>query len=123
MKFCPKCRNMLDAIDEDVVDGQKLAVMKCYRCEYKQPVPKENPVVYEHSLREDKTIRLAINPYLEYDPTLEHLESVLCPNKECPSYHGEKPDVVPVEINDVQLIWMYKCVNCKTMWKQNARAS
>ena len=120
MKFCPKCRNMLDTIDEDVVDDTKTAVLKCYRCDYKEALNKENPIVYEHSLREDKTVRLALNPYLEYDPTLEHLHTVMCPNKECPSYTTAKPDVVAVEINETQLVWMYKCVNCKTMWKQNA---
>lgn len=124
MKFCPACRNMLYGIDEDTIDGVKTAVLSCRKCEYKEPVSKENPVIYEHSLREDKSIRLVMNPYLKDDPTLDHLSNIICPNDNCPSRVGNaKPDVVAVEINDKQLVWMYQCVNCETTWKQNARVS
>jgi len=53
------------------------------------------------------------------------LTNVICRNKECPSHDkdGPEPDVVAIELNAEELVWMYKCVNCKTMWKQNSRAS
>lgn len=63
MKFCPACRNMLFGIDEDTVDGKKVAVLSCRKCSYKEAVSDENPLVYEHILREDKTARLVLNPY------------------------------------------------------------
>lgn len=124
MKFCPACRNMLYGIDEATIDGVKKAVLSCQKCKYTEALDKENPVVYEHVLREDKTASLSINPYLEYDPTLDHLTNIVCPNNDCPSRNGSvSSEVVPVEIDHLRLIWMYKCVNCKTMWKQNSRAS
>ena len=124
MKFCPACRNMLYGIDEATIDGTKTAVLSCRKCEYTEPLDTNNPVVYEHVLREDKTTRLAINPYLKNDPTLEHLSNIVCPNATCPSRSGNaKPDVVPVKLNDKNLVWMYQCVNCDTTWKQNSRAS
>ena len=123
MKFCPACRNMLYAIDEATVDGIKTAVLSCRKCEYTEPLDKENPMVYEHLLREDKTIRLAYNPYLKNDPTLDHLTNIKCPNNDCPSRTGNIPsDVVPVKINEKNLIWMYQCVNCSFTWKQNSGA-
>lgn len=124
MKFCPSCRNMLYSIDEDVIDGSKMAVLSCRKCQYKEAVSPENPLVYEHVLREDKTSRLVMNPYLKNDPTLDHLSNITCPNEACPSRVGAaKPDVVPVKINERDLIWMYQCVNCDTTWKQASRAS
>ena len=121
MKFCPACRNMLYGIEEDTVDGVKTAVRSCRKCEYKEPISRDNPIIYEHSLKEDKSVRLVMNPYMKNDPTLDHFSNIVCPNKECPSRTGAaKPDVVAVEINEKHLIWMYQCVNCDTTWKQTA---
>jgi len=120
MKFCPTCRNMLYGIDEEVVEGKRTAVLSCRKCEYKEPLTQENPLVYEHVLREDKTARLAMNPYLKNDPTLDHLTTIVCPNATCPSKSGAKADVVPVKINEKNLIWMYQCANCDATWKQSS---
>ena len=119
MKFCPACRNMLFGIDEDTVDGKKVAILSCRKCPYKEAVSAENPLVYEHILREDKTARLVLNPYLKNDPTLNHLSNIQCPNNECISQSKSiKSDVVAVKINEKNLIWMYQCVHCDTTWKQ-----
>ena len=123
MKFCPTCRNMLYTIDEDVVDESKTAVMTCRKCGYKEPVSRENPVVYEHNLRQESTASLAVNPYLKHDPTLEHLTNVVCPNVECPTKSDKKLtwDVVPVEIDSKNLVWMYQCAHCSKTWTQSSR--
>jgi DNA-directed RNA polymerase subunit M/transcription elongation factor TFIIS len=119
MKFCPSCRNMLFGIDEDTVDGKKVAILSCRKCSYKEAVSAENPLVYEHILREDKTARLVLNPYLKNDPTLNHLTNIQCPNEECASRaKSVVSDVVAVKINEKNLIWMYQCVHCDTTWKQ-----
>lgn len=115
MKFCPICKNMLFNIEEN----NGIAVHTCRKCAYTEPIGKENPVVYEHNIHEDKTANLAINPYLEYDATLTHLHNMICPNLEC----KYDPDIVAIKINAEKLIWMYKCVGCKYMWKQSARAA
>jgi hypothetical protein len=78
--------------------------------------------VYEHLLREDKSDRLALNPYLKFDPTLPRFTEIVCPNKECPSKSGAAPDVVGVKLDAKNVIWMYQCANCEFTWKQNARA-
>ena len=124
MKFCPTCRNMLYAFTEDIVDDKKTAVLTCRKCSYSEPVSAENPIVYEHNLREEMTTTLSTNPYLKHDPTLEHLTNILCPNEECPTNtEDEERDVVPVEIDSKKLIWLYQCAVCTTTWTQNARAS
>ena len=124
MKFCPVCRNMLYGIEEDVVDGENTEVIACRKCDYKEALTRENPVVYEHILKQDTADTLILNPYLKYDPTLEHLTTVVCPNNLCPTKTAKVPaDVVAVELNDKKLVWMYQCANCDYAWKQNGRAT
>jgi hypothetical protein len=51
----------------------------CFRAisvEYKEKVDDANPIVYEHILREDK-VAIAANPYLKFDPALEHFENIV----------------------------------------------
>uniref|UniRef100_A0A6C0CUY1 DNA-directed RNA polymerase II subunit RPB9-like zinc ribbon domain-containing protein n=1 Tax=viral metagenome TaxID=1070528 RepID=A0A6C0CUY1_9ZZZZ len=123
MKFCPACRNMLYAVDEKANDdGDKFAVLSCRKCDYTEPLSRDSPVVYEHILQEDKSERLALNPYLKFDPTLPRFSEIVCPEKDCPSKRGKKNDVVGVKLDAKDLVWMYQCVLCDTTWKQSARA-
>jgi DNA-directed RNA polymerase subunit M/transcription elongation factor TFIIS len=114
MKFCPACNNMLYVINEEVEDGKKFAALSCRKCEYKEHLNKDNPIVYEHILREDKSETIAMNPYLKYDPTLPKF-NIQCPSKDC----GKK-ETVGVKVDATNLIWMYQCVHCETTWKQSA---
>lgn len=118
MKFCPHCRNMLYDIQEEA--GK--AFFKCNKCSYQEPLTNDNPVVYDHLLKNDNTTAMALNPYLKFDPTLEHLKNVICPNTKCSSHRTES-DVVAVEINSSKLIWMYQCTKCDNTWTQSARKS
>jgi len=123
MKFCKVCRNVLYAIDEDTADDKKFAVMSCRKCDYKEAVSRENPVVYEHVLREDKSAKLAVNPYLKHDPTLPRFTEIVCPSDACPTKKGAKPDVVGVKVDAKHITWMYQCANCETTWKQTASSA
>ena len=116
MKFCPVCRNMLYSIDED---DSGHALRSCRKCDYKEPVSRDTPIVYEHVLRDDKVKSLVINPYLKNDPTLPRFTEIPCANDECPSKKG-KSDVVGVKIDRVNVIWMYQCAVCDFTWKQNS---
>jgi hypothetical protein len=74
-------------------------------------------------MREDISDKLTVNPYLEYDATLNHLSNIVCPNAECPSRKTSvKSDVVAVKLDKDKLLWLYKCVHCKESWKQTSRA-
>jgi DNA-directed RNA polymerase subunit M/transcription elongation factor TFIIS len=105
---------MLYSLDEEVDDGKKFAALCCRKCDYKEHLDRNNPIVYEHILREDKSSSLALNPYLKYDPTLPRFE-MKCPSKECSGR-----EVVGVKLDSKELIWMYQCVTCDTIWKQSA---
>jgi DNA-directed RNA polymerase subunit M/transcription elongation factor TFIIS len=117
MKFCPDCGNMLYAVAESA-EG---AFFQCRKCVYKEAITQANPLVYEHSLKEDTTAKLVMNPYLKFDPTLPRFTTIVCPNAECPSKRGATPDVVGVKLDATNVIWMYQCALCDTTWKQGAR--
>jgi len=119
LPWCPACHNMLYNIEEETVGDTTTAVLLCRKCPYKQALSSNAPIVYEHILQEDKTARLVLNPYLKFDPTLNHLSNIQCPNEDCPSKSNSvESDVVAVKINEKKLIWMYQCVHCDTTWKQ-----
>ncbi len=123
MKFCPVCHNVLYTIDE-LTDktGNKFAAMSCRKCEYTEKIDSNNPIVYEHLIREDKSVRVASNPYLKYDPTLPRFKEIVCPNQKCSTKQGTEPDVVGIRLDSVRITWMYQCAVCDYTWKQNARA-
>lgn len=119
LKFCPSCNNMLYTATNTEAGT---ASFQCRKCPYSEPITKENPLVYEHSLKEDTTVQLITNPYLKEDPTLPRFTTIQCPNPECPSKKGVTPDVVGVKIDATNVVWMYQCALCDTTWKQSARS-
>ena len=124
MKFCPVCHNVLYAIDETTdKSGDKFAEMSCRKCEYKERIDRDNPIVYEHLIRQDKSVRIATNPYLKHDPTLPRFKEIACPNQTCPTKRGTQSDVVGIRLDAVNLTWLYQCAICDHTWTQNARAT
>ena len=123
MKFCKACSNMLYGIDEKEIEGKKMAVLSCIKCDYVEPIGADNPVVYEHILKKGTAVSMSMNPYLKHDPTLIHLDTMRCPNDSCSSRDGKKWDVVAIKIDADKLIWMYQCANCNETWEQSSRAN
>jgi DNA-directed RNA polymerase subunit M/transcription elongation factor TFIIS len=118
MKFCAQCNNMLYSIEE----RERVAFLKCRSCPYEEPITKENPVVYDHDLRQDTSVQYTLNKYLKYDPTLPRFTNLVCPNKECTTRGGES-DIVGIKLDSATVLWFYQCAVCDTTWKQLARAS
>jgi DNA-directed RNA polymerase subunit M/transcription elongation factor TFIIS len=113
---------MLDDFAERTIDGTNTAVRECSQCKYFKPIDKNNPLVYEHILREDKTASLSLNPNLKHDPTLPHFDFIACSNVTCPTKSGADWNVVGKRLDDKKLVWFYQCCNCDTMWTQSANA-
>lgn len=118
MKFCQKCNNMLYSVTQ--TEGK--AFLSCRSCDYKEEITKQNPVVYEHDLRQDTSVQHSINPYLKYDPTLPRFTNMVCPNSECPT-KGKDSNIVGVKLDPVNVVWLYQCSECNNTWKQHARGT
>lgn len=118
MKFCTQCDNMLYSIEER--DGG--AYLKCRNCPYEEPITRENPVVYEHDLMQDTSIQLMGNPYLKNDAALPRFTNMKCPNITCATRQpGKNSDIVGMELDSKNVLWMYQCAVCEATWKQLAR--
>jgi DNA-directed RNA polymerase subunit M/transcription elongation factor TFIIS len=117
MKFCTQCDNMMYNIEES--DGS--AFIRCRQCSYKEPITKENPVVYEHDLLQDTAIRYSINPYLKHDPTLPRFTNMKCPNVVCPTKGSKESNIVGIKLDAKNVVWMYQCAVCNSTWRQAAR--
>jgi DNA-directed RNA polymerase subunit M/transcription elongation factor TFIIS len=117
VEFCPDCENMLYALEEAVGGGTELQ-FKCRKCPYSRAIDHENPLLYEHNLKEDSAARIVVNPYLTQDPTLPRFDTIQCPTEGCPS-----KDVVGVKLDKTNVVWMYQCGVCKASWKQASRRS
>lgn len=111
MKFCKVCHNMLHEIKESEEGGG--ISLKCRYCNSLEAVPSDSNIVYEHNLRQDRSVQYSITSRLEKDPTLPRFTDIKCPS--C-----KKTDVVGVKLDPVDVLWMYRCVECSETWKQRA---
>lgn len=114
--FCKKCNNFLYNNEER--DGK--AFRKCRSCPYEEEITKENPVVYEHDLRQDTTVQHSINEHVIHDPTIPTFTNMVCKNDECAT-RGRESNIKGIKLDSDNVSWFYKCVVCKTAWSQFAR--
>jgi DNA-directed RNA polymerase subunit M/transcription elongation factor TFIIS len=113
MEFCEKCDNMYYMMIGQA-DDQLM-----YYCRFcgneKKDVRTTNLCV--SSYEENPTPKISkINEYTEHDVTLKHNHTIKCPNQECTSNQGNKPDVIEMRIDDVNMKYQYLCTYCKTSW-------
>ena len=114
--FCKKCRNML----HDYVERDGHLFHKCRACPYEKEVTPDNPVVYEHSLQQDTSIQISINPFMKDADVLPRFNNMVCINETCPT-RGGPSDIVGLKLDAVNAVWLYQCRECDATWKQAAR--
>ena len=115
LKFCPDCENMLHVLEESAGDEAGVRY-RCRKCPYTEMINHENPLLYEHNLKEDGAARIIQNPYRTIDPTLPRFDTIQCPTEGCPS-----KDVVGQKLDAGKIVWMYQCAVCNVAWEQSAR--
>ena len=122
MHFCSKCDNMYYiSISEE--DGNSL-IYYCQNCGNKDnALTSKNICVSNTQLRrsEQKYTHI-INKYTKLDPTLPRTNTIKCPNQECLSNSEEEGkhkerEVIYIRYDDINMKYIYLCVNCDTMWK------
>jgi DNA-directed RNA polymerase subunit M/transcription elongation factor TFIIS len=58
------------------------------------------------------------NEFIQYDPTLPHVDNIKCPSNECPTNSGtEKPDVIYIKYDQEAMKFLYICNVCNNRWK------
>ena len=59
-----------------------------------------------------------INKYTKDDPTLPRINTILCPNPDCPTNKdGKEREIIYIRYDDVNMKYVYLCYDCETVWE------
>lgn len=118
MRFCPVCAYylFLQNSEEDL----KLLCRHCGYSELMAPKNAEEALVLETNFSAAATQAQTfsqLNEYTKLDPTLPHLNTIPCPNTECPTQTDpSKRDILYVKTDVKNLKYQYCCMVCKQQW-------
>ena len=116
MKFCVNCQNMYYL---KVTEYDETSVMNyfCRKCNDEQLVD-ELELIKEVTYEKYPETPININKNIKHDPTIPHIHTINCPNKECKSLHEKNAnDVIYYRYDDINMKYIYMCCYCDTMWQ------
>ena len=121
MRFCETCSYLLvlTATDDGTVNQE---CKNCGRKEPLQPANEKDAMILETNLRSGSSAGgassgITVNNYTLKDPTLPHIQTIICPNEVCPSITNESlRDVIYIKTDPTNLKFQYVCTNCRTQW-------
>jgi aspartate carbamoyltransferase regulatory subunit len=61
-----------------------------------------------------------INPYTKLDPTVPRIKNIKCPNGSCSTNENssqKETDIIYMRYDDLNMKYLYLCVDCDTVWK------
>ena len=127
MHFCINCKNMY-YIRIDAENTNKL-VYYCRNCGQEDLVEeKANICVSKTQIKKSKqNFHHIINKYTRLDPTLPRINSILCPNSDCPTNHEQNPEareIIYIRYDDTDMKYIYLCSNelCGFIWKTDEQS-
>ena len=123
MHFCSNCANMYYIrINSD--DPNKL-VYYCRKCGNEDKlIDIENVCVSKTQIKKtEQTFSHIINKYTKFDPTLPRINTVLCPDLNCPTnVDGKSREIIYIRYDDSNMKFVYLCSDCDTVWQTNTTA-
>jgi len=130
VQFCPTCDYYL-YLKASGAMSMKLAGAKdaystsmiriCHNCGY-QKEDTRGGLIMETDLQEKTSegYKILMNEFTKMDPTLPHLSTIKCPNKDCGSNAGSlTPDIIYMKYDPVNLKYLYICniEGCGAQWR------
>lgn len=123
MHFCIKCDNMY-YIRISAEDDNKL-IYYCRNCGHEDNILTNQYICVSSTQlkRTEQKYSHIINKYTKLDPTLPRTNTIKCPNSDCDSNkdsHSEvykQNEVIYIRYDDINMKYIYICVNCDTIWK------
>ncbi len=122
MHFCSKCGNMYYI--RLSTDDQTQLIYYCRKCGNENTTITEDNVVVSKKIivKKEQRFNHIINKYTKLDPTLPRITNIKCPNRDCQSNEEDtdvKNEIIYMRYDDTNMKYVYICVNCDTIWKNN----
>ena len=92
----------------------------CRNCGWEEEAA--SGAVLEIDLKEKTSegYKILLNEFTVHDPTLPHVDTIACPNEDCPSQQNGQKDVIYIKYDAVNLKFLYICTQCRTQWKSKS---
>lgn len=136
MHFCIKCGNMYYI----KIDDNDELLYNCRKCGHKNNTlinDLDNLCVSKTELTDNSIVDYSniINRYTKLDPTLPRIDTIDCPNKDCPSNVDKDDDeekksggakkvktekeIIYIRYDDKNMKYLYLCAVCDHHWHNN----
>ena len=126
MEFCVFCDNMLYVKNAKEDENQFDVNYYCKNCNYSKSISdkKESLMLINNLYSKERSHALHVNPDIEYDPTLPHVDNIECPNEECTTKKSkQRNDVIYMKYDVPNIRYLYFCVHCKHFWKNDIESA
>jgi len=105
-------------------DDQTQLIYYCRKCGNENTTITEDNVVVSKKIivKKEQRFNHIINKYTKLDPTLPRITNIKCPNRDCQSNEEDtdvKNEIIYMRYDDTNMKYVYICVNCDTIWKNN----
>ena len=123
MQFGSNCENMYYIeISKDNINKLSYYCRNCGNRD--ENLGSENTTILKTKLKTDtKVYSHIINKYTKNDVTLPRINTIKCPNQQCPSIKEEKEnEVIYIRYDNENMKYIYLCVHCDTTWKTNDKS-
>ena len=116
MHFCEKCDNMFYL---KLHDNENELLYYCRKCGNETDMPEKSYTVMKKYIQKNTMSKKNIvNEYTKFDPTLPHIYSMPCADKEC-RVKNPQYDSIYVRYNTESLKYIYICTYCDATWNNN----
>ena len=118
MHFCSNCQNMYYIRINS--DNPNSLVYYCRKCGNEDKLLAiENVCVSKTQIKKsEQTFSHIINKYTKLDPTLPRINTVLCPDPDCPTNKKDASrEIIYIRYDDINMKYIYLCSTCDTVWK------
>ena len=120
MHFCSNCNNMYYIRINS--DNPNKLVYYCRNCGNEDQTLTINNVTVSKTVikKTEQSFSHIINKYTKLDPTLPRINTILCPNAECPTNKQDKDrEIIYIRYDDINMKYVYLCSDCDTVWQTN----
>lgn len=127
MHFCTKCGNMyylkLKNMEDDTTSNLVYYCRKCGHEDENILENKNNLYVSRNELKVKSNYKNIINKYTKLDPTIPRINTITCPNADCPSNNSlegkqgnVEKEILYIKYDNENMKFIYLCANCDKIW-------